>query len=243
MKPPRHILVTRPAGQQQALVQRLERAGFQVTHQPALRIERLPPDAATLRCLQDIDHYHAVFFVSTNAARFALEILEQYWPQWPVGVHWLAVGPATADVLAMAGLPVEAPLTGFDTEAVLTLDALGDLHGKRVLICRGDGGRELMAESLRHRGAEVDVLALYQRACNATFTMPVPAPDLVLVTSLQGWQCIADQVSADSVVIAPSERVAEAIRAQHVRVQVAASATDDDMVQACLALHDGDKLP
>src|SRR5690606_38713491 len=118
--------------------------GFQVSQQSALCIESVPLSAADRQPLVDIDQYHAVFFVSVNAARLALQALDELWPQWPVGVHWLAVGPATADILAASGLPVEMPASGFDSESVLRLDCLRELHGKRVLICRGNGGRELM---------------------------------------------------------------------------------------------------
>ena len=235
MSRPLHVLVTRPAGQHQALVARLTEAGFRVSHQGALHIEALPLSPAARQQLLDIDQYHAVFFVSVNAARLALEQLEVFWPQWPAGVHWLAVGPATAETLALAGLPVEMPRTGFDSEAVLALDCLRELPGKRVLICGGEGGRQLLADTLRLRGAEVDRIVLYRRVCAAGFAMPAPPPELVLVTSLQSWQCIAAQVDPVSQVVVPSERVAETVRQQHGRVMVAASATDDDMLDACLS--------
>ena len=231
-----HVLVTRPQGQQQALVASLAEAGMQVSQQSALCIEPLPLSPAARTQLLNVDQYHAVFFVSTNAARLALAALEELWPQWPVGVHWLAVGPATADVLAAAGLPVDMPLTGSDSEAVLALDCLRDLPGKRVLICRGDGGRELVAETLRLRGAEVDTLSLYQRRCNSGFRWPEQSVDAVLVSSLQGWECIAASVPATCTVIAPSERVADQIRRRHARVLVATSAADRDMRDACLSL-------
>jgi uroporphyrinogen-III synthase len=233
---PMHILVTRPEGQQHALVALLTEAGFRVSQQSAVCIESLALSPSAKQPLIDIDQYHAVFFVSVNAARLALESLDTLWPQWPVGVHWLAVGPATADVLAAAGLPVEMPAAGFDSESTLRLDCLRDLHGKRVLICRGSGGRQLMEETLQSRGAEVDQLALYQRHCNEAFQWPAEPVDAVLVTSLQGWQCIAGQVPADCRVVVPSERIAAEVRLTHAQTLLAGSATDKDMLAACLTL-------
>ena len=189
-----HALVTRPEGQQQGLVRALADAGLVVSCQSALCIEALALSARQHNLLLDLDQYHAVFFVSTNAAQLALQALQRLWPRWPVGVHWLAVGPATAEVLSAAGMAAQSPRTGFDSEALLELDCLRHLPGKRVLICRGDGGRELVAETLQRRGAEVDVLALYRRVCNNRFVWPTEAVDMVLVTSLQSWQCIADKV-------------------------------------------------
>lgn len=231
---PAHVLVTRPQGQQQGLVAALIEAGFVVSQQSALRIEPLELSAAERNLLLNLDQYHAVFFVSANAARLALQALDELWPQWPVGVHWLAVGPATAEVLSGAGIPAELPRTGFDSEAVLELDCLRDLHGKRVLICSGEGGRELFAQTLHRRGAEVDVLPLYQRVCNAGFVWPADPVDMVLVTSLQSWHCIAGLVPASCRVVVASERIAESIGAGH-PVTVAVSARDQDMLAAVVA--------
>ena len=232
---PLHVLVTRPDGQQQTLVRSLTEAGFIVSHQSALCIEPLEITAAGRNLLFNLDQYHAVFFVSTNAARLALQALDALWPQWPVGVHWLAVGPATAEVLSAAGMAAELPRTGFDSEALLELDCLRDLPGKRVLICRGEGGRELVAETLQRRGAEVDVLPLYQRVCNSRFAWPEQPVDAVLVTSLQGWQCIAGHVPPACRVVVASERIAETIAGTH-PVTVAASARDPDMLAAAISL-------
>ncbi len=233
---PLHVLVTRPQGQQQALVTALLEAGFVVSQQSALCIEPFPLSAVERSLLLNLDQYHAVFFVSANAARLALQALDELWPQWPVGVHWLAVGPATAEVLSAAGMQAELPRTGFDSEAVLELDCLRDLPGKRVLICSGEGGRELFANTLQRRGAEVDVLPLYQRVCNAGFAWPAEPVDMVLVTSLQGWHCIAGKVAPGCRVVVASERIGAAV-GDAFPVTVAASARDKDMLAAVIRLQ------
>lgn len=234
---PLHVLVTRPEGQQHDLVAELRQAGFQVSQQSAVCVEPLELAPSSRQLLLDIDQYHAVFFVSANAARLALDTLTSLWPQWPVGVNWLAVGPATAEVLASAGLPVVMPPSGFDSEATLKLDCLQQLKDKRVLICRGNEGRELMAETLQQRGAQVDLLALYQRRCNASFHWPTKPVDVLLVTSLQGWQCVAEQVPIECRVIVPSERIATQVRHTHPHTILASSAVDQDMIASCLALR------
>jgi uroporphyrinogen-III synthase len=226
-----HVLITRPEGQQQALQALLERAGYRVSHRSALSIEPLPLAPAVQRTLLDIDQYHAVFFASANAARFALEALDPLWPQWPVGVHWIAVGPATADVLLAAGLTVEMPAAGFDSESVLMLSCLQQVAGHRVLILSGKGGRQHLAEVLAARDASVEKIALYQRTCHPAFRWPEIPVDVVMVSSVQSWECIAARVPPDCLVIAAGERVASAIDRAG-RVIVAKSAIDQDMVQA-----------
>jgi uroporphyrinogen-III synthase len=227
-----HVLITRPDSQHHSLLRSLEQDGYRVSHQPALAIEPIPVDAAMRRLLLDIDQYHAVFFASVNAARLALEALDPLWPQWPVGVHWVAVGPATADVLLGAGLPVEMPAAGFDSESVLMLPCLQQVAGQRVLILSGRGGRQHLAEVLTARDALVEKLALYQRACAADFHWPRQPVDVVMVTSLQGWECMADRVPDDCAVVVASQRIAERLPARAGKVLVADSATDEDMMAA-----------
>src|SRR5690606_30002936 len=125
------VLVTRPAGQETPMMTLLAAAGFTPLHQSTLCIAPRELDACERGYLMNLDLYHAVFLVSTNAVRLAVEALSDYWPQWPVGVCWIAVGEATARALAEAGLPAQAPASGFNSEAVLTLPALQSLDEKQ----------------------------------------------------------------------------------------------------------------
>ncbi|MZR62659.1 uroporphyrinogen-III synthase [Alcanivorax sp. DP30] len=226
------ILVTRPAGQQQALMDALQKAGYQAAHSPALVIEPLPVDGDTRRVLMDLDLFHAVFFASANAARLALTAMADLWPQWPVGVHWLAVGRATAAELEAWHLQGERPEQGFNSEAVLALPSLQDLTEKKVLICRGDSGRELLANTLTDRGAEVTALPFYRRLPNPHFQVPAGC-DWIMVTSVDSWRALSDYVPAGCGIVAAGERVAEAVAGQFGgEIRVAASAHDEDMQSA-----------
>src|SRR5690606_17336275 len=75
-----------------------------------------------------------------------------------------AVGPGTAAVLEKHGLHVSFPTTATNSEALLALPELQHIDGMKALIVRGSGGRELIAETLRGRGASVDYAELYLRA-------------------------------------------------------------------------------
>ena len=79
---------------------------------------------------------------------------------------WFTVGEATARILQGCGLRVTFPASGDDSEALLGLPALCEAIARpepRVLIVRGVGGRELLAERLAEQGASVDYLELYRR--------------------------------------------------------------------------------
>ena len=81
-------------------------------------------------------------------------------------LQWFSVGAATAQILADHGLDVSYPAAGDDSEALLELPQLREAIARpdaRVLIMRGEGGRELLAERLREQGASVDYLELYRR--------------------------------------------------------------------------------
>lgn len=232
---PHHVLVTRPDGQQQALVALLEQDGFQVSHLPALVIEPLPLSTEAQDCLAHLDRYHVVVLISRNAADIALSLLRPHWANWPAGVHWLAVGEATAQALQAVGLTAERPAEGFNSEALLAMPLLQDLAGRRVLLLRGEGGREVLAPAIRARAEALDEIALYRRACNAHFAWPAMPVQAVMATSQQGWECIAAQVPRDCCVIAGSARIAALIAAEGYTVRAAASPHDEDMRAALRA--------
>jgi len=234
MRPPSHVLVTRPLGQHQPLVDALQRCGYRVSHSPALAIEPITPLPAERQCLLNLDHYHAVVFISRNAAELGVQQLETLWPQWPVGIEWLAVGEATARVLRSAGLSPQRPAEGFNSEALLALPCLqaDALKHQKVLLLRGEGGRELLTPVLRERAASIDEVVLYRRHCPENFRWPDEEVAAVMVTSQQSWECMAAQVPAGCLVLAGSERIARLIRAQGFTVQAAASPHDEDMLEA-----------
>lgn len=156
------VLLTRPAEESMAVAASLSDAGIFSSSLPLLDIEPLPITPAQQAVFHDLSRYCAVIVVSKPAARLAVQQLERRWPQLP----WFSVGAATAQVLADQGLDVHYPQTGDDSEALLELPALSEAiaqPGARVLILRGEGGRELLAERLRDQGASVEYLELYRR--------------------------------------------------------------------------------
>ncbi|ROR34395.1 uroporphyrinogen-III synthase [Inmirania thermothiophila] len=154
------VLVTRPAHQAEGLCRLIEAAGGQALRYPVIAIEPLPDDGLLAERLRGAD---LAVFVSANAVREARARLGAGFRR-PPGLRVAAVGEATARALAEAGLAADVvPAQGADSEALLAEPALQDVAGRRVLVVRGEGGRELLAETLRRRGAEVAHVALYRR--------------------------------------------------------------------------------
>lgn len=158
------VLVTRPAGQAAGLLARLRELGADPFLFPTLEI--LPPaDPDTLaRRLADLAAYDLAVFVSPSAVQFGLAAITA----WPARLRAAAVGQGTAAALRAAGVqPVLAPHEGADSEHLLALPELAEMAGRRVLIFRGAGGREVLADTLAARGATVDYAECYRRGLPA----------------------------------------------------------------------------
>jgi len=220
------LLVTRPAEESQALIQTLADAGVYASSLPLLEIERLPVAQESRSIIYNLAAYCAVIVVSKPAARLGLEMLDEVWPQPPMQ-KWFAVGAATAQILNDYGLDVCFPHEGDDSEALLGLDALNEAicgFDPKVLIMRGDEGREWLAEHLRSRGVSVDYLPLYRRTLPqypaSVLPLQVEAERLngLVVSSGQGFEHLRELAGdswpalAQLPLFVPSPRVAELAR-------------------------------
>jgi len=161
----RRILVTRPAAQADNLCALLTAAGATALRFPVLEIVPLPNNPDLAHASAHLAQAALAIFVSKNAVEHSLpSLLAQQ--TWPAHVLRAAVGLATAASLAAHGLPAQlCPDQDFNSEGLLALPALSAtaLRGQQVLIFRGTSGRDLLADSLRLRGATVQLVPVYQR--------------------------------------------------------------------------------
>lgn len=227
------LLLTRPAEECVALAATLAEQGVFSSSLPLLDIEPLPLSAEQHLLFAELNRYSAVIVVSKPAARLAVALLGT---SAVTGLPWFSVGAATAQILADAGLPVSSPQQGDDSEALLALpelqQALASGSAPRVLILRGEGGREALADCLRGQGVTVDYLQLYRRRLPhyAVAALPerVYAERLngLVVSSGQGLQHLLELAGAEWPSLArlplfvPSPRVAELAMAAGARAVV-----------------------
>ncbi|MGL6161028.1 uroporphyrinogen-III synthase [Microbulbifer sp.] len=243
----RRILITRPAHQSRGWRAQLEAAGATVDSIPMLAIEAIdsgPEQQAIKNHILNFDLADHSVFVSQNAVRIGFDWIEDYWPQLPKGPRYYAVGAATARALRERGVPVEADGDTMDSEALLALPALRDIAGQRALIFRGRGGRTLIGETLRQRGARVDYCELYRRLLPPDAPQQLAAyaqqPDAISVHSGETLanlaQCIGQsgrESLRDALLVCPSRRVAEQARELgFARVRAARNAGDSAMLEA-----------
>lgn len=160
------VVVTRPAEQAAPLAQAFEARGATALVVPLLIIDG-PADATALKAAAaHLDTYQFAVFVSQNAVAQACPVLLAS-RRWPASLRAVTLGPATAAALKAFGVDdVICPSGPFDSETLLQHPALQEaaVSGERVVIFRGNGGRELLADSLISRGARVDLVACYRRS-------------------------------------------------------------------------------
>lgn len=198
------VMVTRPAEQAQALISEIEQRGGQVVFAPMIAIQPLVNDAATA-AIKQLAEYDAVIFISKNAAEQGLKKIKaakQVLDRQAI----FAVGVGTAGRLRELGVnDVHAPKSEFSSEGLLKMPALSahEIHGKRVLIMRGAGGRELLAQALQQRGARVDYCEVYARVVPITRLTEVlraskiAAPDIAIITSPEALTNLAEKIDEE----------------------------------------------
>ena len=157
------VLVTRPEHQSHRLAELIRSLGGEPLLFPAIEIVA-QPDAATAPVLKRLALFDLAIFISPNAARLAMQRIAQA-GGLPGGLRLAALGPGTAAELKKFGVrEMITPEADFDSEALLEAMSGLQFAGKSVVIFRGQGGRELLGESLRQRGAEVEYVECYRRA-------------------------------------------------------------------------------
>lgn len=158
------ILVTRPSPAGEQLVSRLRALGQVAWSFPLIEFSQgreLPLLTEQLHALREGD---LLFALSQHAVEFAHAQLQQEGQTWPLSPGYFAIGRTTALALhTVSGIDIRYPRDRETSEVLLQLPELQSVAGKRALILRGNGGRELLGETLRERGAEVKFSECYQR--------------------------------------------------------------------------------
>ena len=161
------ILVTRPSPSGEQLVARLRTLGRVAYHSPLIEFapgNDLPQLPAMLATLAPKD---LVFVLSQHAVKYADRALHEQGQHWPDFVSYYAIGRTTGLLMHRANsLPIIYPQDGETSETLLTLSALqtSAISGQNALILRGNGGRELLADTLRERGVNVSYCECYRRS-------------------------------------------------------------------------------
>jgi uroporphyrinogen-III synthase len=166
--PQRLLIVTRPLAQALPWVRELQALGQLAQALPLITIAPVADPAPVLAAWQRLPQYSLLMFVSANAVL-------QFFAWRPAGCAWPAhlragaTGPGTSAALIDSGVPAACVVQPAADAATLDSEALwAQLQHeawdrRRVLVVRGEDGRDWLADTLRERGAMVDFVAAYQR--------------------------------------------------------------------------------
>ncbi len=233
-----HILITRPSGQEKNLVEHCEALGLSVRHLPCIDIKPIQvPDIELDKILQA----DCVLFTSQNAVVHAHSLKPFPWPD--LQIH--AIGRTTADALHTLGQDVHLqPEEPYNSESYLR--QLNIVDTQRLVIVKGEGGRQLIQQQLSGAGWSVQTIDVYKRSLPCmdknviTNCLQNPVPDIISITSnesLTNLQSLAQEywpslLGASLVVNSQrAKSLAESLGFTS-RIEVASPAGDEGQVRA-----------
>lgn len=159
----KRIVVTRPHHQNEKIAKMISDQGGIPLLFPVLEILEPENQTALLAQLKQIDNYDIAIFISPNAVNKSLNLLFQT-RQWPTSILTVAIGKSSAKELKRFGIQANiAPHRKFNSETLLEHPDLQKVSGKKIIIFRGDGGRELLGDTLKSRGASISYANAYRR--------------------------------------------------------------------------------
>lgn len=244
----RGIVITRPAGQNRRLAQLIRAAGGSPILFPTIEIRDVPDDTALVAAVERLDTYDLAVFVSPNAVDKAMNLIRMR-GAWPSSLRAATVGPASVRALAVNGIgDVIAPVQRFDSEALLECSELAHVAGRRIVIFRGEEGRDLLGDKLRERGAAVDYVACYRRARPTSDVEPLlrawdeSAIDAVTVSSSEGLHNLFEMLGERgqrrikrTPLFAPHARIAAGARALGCESVTETAPADEGIVAGLIA--------
>jgi len=241
------IVVTRPTHQAAHLCELISAAGGIPLVLPVLAVHDPLDLEPALAVLRHIGEFDIAVFVSANAVERGLALVHRH-GALPSRLRVAAVGQRTAEsLLQQCGrLDIQAP-PPYNSEALLATAELQAVSGKRIAIFRGVGGRELLAETLRRRGALVDYVEVYRRVRPdvrlADIVPPTGNIDLIIITSQDGLRNLVEMAEIEKrlewilniQLVAISPRVAQLADELGFRrpALTAAQASDEGIIAAC----------
>jgi uroporphyrinogen-III synthase len=252
----RHVVVTRPAGQAAHFATALSGEGAIPVLYPVLEIRDIEDVAPVLDAAIRLDSFDLAVFVSPNAIEKALALILPR-RAWPAGLRVAALGKSSERELARHGIrDVISPPLRFDSEALLELPELTDIEGRRVIIFRGDGGREVLGDTLKARGATIEYVTCYRR----TRPQLDPAPllklwevgqlDAVTLTSSEGLRNFHEMIGRlgqawlkKTPAFVPHVRIAEQARILGLGKVIATDPGDDGLMVGLRAYFGSNHAP
>ncbi|OGS81185.1 MAG: uroporphyrinogen III synthase [Gallionellales bacterium GWA2_59_43] len=265
------VAVTRPRDQAAPLARSIAQAGGIPLSFPLLDIAPVVDDAPLHEQLSRLSQFDLAIFISPNAVQYGIAAIHAANVPLPASLNPGAgrspvqsprqaqdrhvglkpdlqiatVGQGSAKALRELGITdIIAPTERFDSEGLLALPELQSVVGQRVLIFRGDGGRELLGDTLKARGATVEYATCYLRSKPQQDIAELlsAAPDAITVTSSEALGHLRQMLDdcgndtwRDLPLFVPHPRIAELAAQQGWRYIVTTASGDDGLLSGLIA--------
>lgn len=246
------VLVTRPEHQAEHICQLIAAEGGSTFRLPLITIAE-PTDPETLnnitRRLADFD---MIIFISPNAVERGMQVIQAH-GGLPETSRIAAVGKGSVRQLEKFGIKTDIfPTQQYNSEALLSMEEMQSVAGKRIVIYRGEGGRELLADTLRARGAQVEYAECYRREKpqydpkDLARQLSQDKIDIIIVTSSESLQNLYNLVPEPArakllqlplvVVSERTQKLAQELGFNRPAI-IANKAGDEDIVNALINWH------
>jgi len=240
----RRVVVTRARAQASGLAATLRGLGAEVVELPAIRIEPRIETAEVNDAVANLGDYALVCLTSPNGVRLLFEAMREAGcdARALAGATVAAIGPGTARGLAEHGVAADVVPERFVAEALVEALAGVEVEGKRVLVARAAEARDVLPDGLRERGAEVDVVALYETVREQPGEQEIEAAqsaDYVTFTSSSTvtnlTEALGDRFPTGARIVSIGPITSETARAAGLEVAVEADRHDvDGLLEALL---------
>jgi len=191
------IAITRPIDQAKKLAKLIENAGGLPILFPLIAITPLNDYSEFEAVINEIGGFDWAIFISSNAVQNGMPRLVKH--GIPANLKFAAIGPVTAAELNTFSIKqVLTPQHRFDSEALLALSEMQNMQGKKVMLFRGIGGRDVLGDTLKSRGAQVTFAECYQRVnpqTNCDLLAQLYSEKKlhgIVVTSSEAMRCLLD---------------------------------------------------
>lgn len=248
----RRVVVTRARAQASGLAATLRGLGAEVVELPAIRIEPRIESEEVRDAVASLGDYSLVCLTSPNGVRLLFEAMSAgastsgdgggpHDARALAGATVAAIGPGTARALAERGIAADVVPDRFVAEALVEALADIEVEGKRVLVARAAEARDVLPDALRERGAEVDVVALYETVREQPAAEEIEAAqgaDYITFTSSSTvtnlTQALGDRFPTGARIVSIGPITSETIRNAGLEVHVEAERHDIDGLLAAL---------
>jgi uroporphyrinogen III methyltransferase/synthase len=240
----RRVVVTRARAQASGFAATLRSLGAEVVELPAIRIEPLIETEEAKRAAAGVGAYDLICLTSPNGVRLLFEAMEAAGldARALAGVTVAAIGPGTARALAERGVLADVVPERFVAEGLIEALEDEEIAGARVLVARAAEARDVLPDALRERGAEVDVVALYETVREQPEAEEIEAAqsaDYLTFTSSSTVtnlaEALGDRFPSGARIVSIGPITSETIRARGLEVDVEAERHDvDGLLEALL---------